>query len=180
MYMKKVLLLTFAVFCFAGIISAQPKPVERTPTAVASTPDTYEARYEGGIFGASAKDKGTLKFDDANERVVFYRLDGKEMFSIPYPSLVTIYPDSKDSVPQSGKVISHLPLPGAGLASLMNKSTKYANLTFDDPDIDAKGTASFRFDNKEHLLMFIDKLGAKAKMKQRGDAYYRPRTASPY
>ncbi len=180
MYMKKVLFLAIAVFCFTGLINAQPRPVDRAPTVAANTPDSYGARYEGGIFGSSEKEKGTLKFDDANQRVVFYREGGKEMFSIPYVSLVVIYPDSKDSVPQSGKVISHLPLPGAGLASLMNKSTKYANLTFDDPDIEAKGTASFRFDNKEHLLMFIDKLGAKAKMRQRGDAYYRPRTSSVF
>lgn len=180
MCMKKVLLLTFAVFCFAGVMNAQPKPVERTPLPVATTPESYVAKYEGGLFGASAKDKGTLKFDDVNERVVFYRADGKEMFSIPYPSLVTLFPDSKDGVSKSGKVISALPLPGAGLAGLINKNTKYANLTFDDPEIEAKGTAIFMFDDKEHLMMFIDKLGAKAKMKQRGDAYYRPRTASPY
>lgn len=174
--MKKLLFLTIAVFCFAGMLKAQPRPAEKpAPTVSPNAPDSYEARYEGGIFGSSAKEKGTLTFDDANERVLFLRKDKKEMFSIPYASLVVIYPDSKDSVPQSGKVISHLPLPGAGLAGLMNKSTKYANLTFDDPDIDAKGNASFRFDNKEQLLMFINKLGAKAKMKQRGDAYYRPR-----
>ena len=174
--MKKLLFMTIAVFCLSVAIYAQPRPVEKpAPTVSPNAPDSYEARYEGGIFGSSAKEKGTLTFDDANERVVFLRKDRKEMFSIPYDSLVVIYPDSKDSVPQSGKVISHLPLPGAGLAGLLNKSTKYANLTFNDPDVDAQGTASFRFDNKEHLLMFIDKLGTKAKMKQRGDAYYRPK-----
>lgn len=138
-------------------------------------PDAYEARYEGGIFGSSAKEKGTLRFDDTNERVVFFRKDQKEMFSIPYAALVVIYPDSKESVPQSGKVIDALPLPGAGLAGLLSKSTKYANLTFDDPEVEAKGTASFRFDNKESLITFIGKLGSKAKMKQRGDAFYRPK-----
>lgn len=174
--MKKLLFLTFAVSCFTGIIGAQVRPVEKpSPTVSPNAPDSYEARYEGGIFGSSAKEKGTLKFDDPNKRIVFYRTDQKEMFSIPYAALVVVYPDSRDSVPQSGKVVSHLPLPGAGLASLLNKSTKYANLTFDDPDIEAKGTASFRFDNKEMLLTFINKLGAKAKMKQRGDAYYRPK-----
>lgn len=178
--MKKVLYLAFTIVCFAGLGLAQPRPVDRTPGVTANSPDSYEARYEGGVFGSSAKEKGKLKFDDANERVVFYRETGKEMFSIPYAALIVVYPDSKDSVPQSGKVISHLPLPGAGLAGLMNKSTKYANLQFDDPDIEAKGTASFRFDNKESLLLFIDKLGTKAKMKQRGDAYYRPKPANVF
>lgn len=176
MIMKYLLLTTLVAICFVGAVTAQPRPVEKTTTVDPNTPDVFESRYEGGIFGSSEKEKGTLKFDDANERVVFYRLNQKEMFSIPYGSLVVIYPDSKDSVPQSGKVISHLPLPGAGLAGLMNKSTKYANLTFDDPDVDAQGTASFRFENKDQLLAFINKLGTKAKMKQRGDAYYRPKS----
>jgi hypothetical protein len=174
-----VLAAMFAVFVVSG--QAQPRPVEQTPTVNANTPDVFAARYEGGLFGTSAKDKGTLKFDDANNRVVFYRAnDQKEMFSIPYDALVVIYPDSKESTPQSGKVISALPLPGAGLANLMSKSTKFANITFDDPDIEAKGTASFRFDDKQSLLAFISKLGAKAKMVQRGDAYYRPKAKSVY
>lgn len=175
--MKKIIFLAFAVFCLVGFINAQPRPVDKTITVPDNAPDSFQTRYEGGIFGSSAKEKGTLKFDDANGRVIFFRESGKEMFSIPYEALIVIYPDSKDSVPQSGKVISALPLPGAGLANLMNKSTKYANLTFDDPDVEAKGTASFRFDTKENLLLFLNKLGAKAKMKQRGDAFFRPKAA---
>jgi len=178
--MKKILILAAAVCCFAGLAFAQPRPADKPAPDPATTPDSYQARYEGGVFGASAKEKGTIKFDDANSRVVFFREGEKEMFSIPYESLLTVFPDSKDSVPQSGKVISALPLPGAGLAGLMNKSTKYANLTFDDPDFDAKGTASFRFDDKALLLAFIHKLGAKAKLKQRGDAYYRPKGSAIY
>ncbi len=179
--MKKFLFLTIAIFCFFGISNAQPRPADKTMPAVSpNAPDSYETRYEGGIFGSSAKEKGTLRFDDTNERIVFYRENGKEMFSIPYASLVTVFPDSKQSVPQSGKVIGALPLPGAGLAGLMSKSTKYANLTFDDPDVEAKGTASFRFKDKAMLLTFIGKLGEKANMKARGDAYYRPRNPSIY
>ena len=70
--------------------------------------------------------------------------------------------------------------PVRDLATLLNKSTTYANLTFEDPDFDAKGTVSFRFDKKEKLLAFIHKLGAKAKMKQRGDAYYKAKATSVY
>ena len=168
-----------AALCFAGAVWAQPRPVPAA-SDTKNTPDAYGARYEGGIFGASAKEKGTLKFDDVNLRVVFYRLDGREMFSLPYDALLVIYPDSKESVPQSGKVISALPVPGAGLANLMSKSTKYAILTFDDPDIDVKGSASFRFDQKEQLLAFINKLGTKAKMTQRGDAFYRPKSKAVF
>jgi hypothetical protein len=162
----------FAVFAITA--QAQPRPVDKSTTLPDNAPDVFEARYEGGLFGTSAKEKGTLKFDDANQRVLFFRPgEQKQMFEIPYDALVVIYPDSKESTPQSGKVISALPIPGAGLAGLMSKSTKYANLTFDDPDIEAKGSASFRFDDKQQLLMFITKLGNKANMVQRGDAYYR-------
>ena len=118
-----------------------------------------------------------LKFDDANLRVVFYRADGKEMFTIPYDALVVIYPDSTAGTPQSGKVLSKMPLPGAGLFDLMSKNTVYANLTFDDPDVDANGVAKFRFDNQQQLVDFIHNLGTRAKMLQRGDAYYRPKKA---
>jgi len=162
----------FALFALAA--QAQPRPVDRSATVPDSAPDSFPARYEGGLFGNGAKEKGTLKIDDANERVLFFRPgEQKEMFEIPYSALVVIYPDSKQDVPQSGKIIQALPIPGAGLAGLMSKSIKYANIQFDDPDIEAKGSASFRFDTKEQLLAFISKLGTKAKMIQRGDAYYR-------
>jgi hypothetical protein len=53
-------------------------------------------------------------------------------------------------------------------------------MTFQDPDIQVNGTASFRFRDKEQLLMFINVLGTKAKMKQRGDAFYKPRVAATF
>lgn len=176
--MKRLFILPI-VLLLGTMAFAQPRPVDKAVVVPANAPTSYEARYEGGLFGASKKETGTLTFDDANERVVFNR-EGKEMFSIPYSSLIMVYPDSKDSVPQAGKVISHIPLPGAGLANLWNKSTKYANMTFEDPDIQANGTASFRFKDKDKLLLFINSLGAKAKMKQRGDAFYKPRTGATF
>lgn len=178
--MKKILFLATIVFCFTGLISAQPRPADKIAPDPNTTPDSYPVRYEGGVFGASGKEKGTIVFDDTNARLVFARPGEKEMFSIPYDALLTVFPDSKDSVPQTGKVIAAMPLPGADLANLMNKSTTYANLTFDDPDFDAKATVSFRFDKKEMLLAFVHKLGAKAKMKQRGDAYYKAKASSVY
>lgn len=176
--MKKFLLLPLIVFTLSFVAVAQPRPAEKPNVVDPNTPDIYEVRYEGGVFGMSAKDKGSLKFDDKNERITFHRKeDGREMFSIPYESLFVLYPDSKTSASTSGRVISALPLPGAGLAGLMTKDTKYAILSFDDPDIEARGTANFKFDNKKDLLNFINKLGVKAKMTQRGDAYYRPKKA---
>jgi hypothetical protein len=163
----------FALSAFAAY--AQPRPVDRSTTVPDNAPDAFSVRYEGGLFGNGAKEKGTLKIDDANQRLLFFRPgEQKEMFEIEYSALVVLYPDSKESVPQSGKVLAALGFP---LGGLMSKNTRYANLSFDDPDIEAKGTASFRFDSKEDLLTFINKLGSRAKMVQRGDAYYRRKKA---
>jgi hypothetical protein len=177
-FMKGIILITLLFLFCSFTIYSQPRPVERsaTPTAAAS----YPARYEGGIFGASSKDKGTLRFDDANERVSFYREDGREMFSIPFDAITVVYPDSKVSMSQTGNVISRLPLPGAGLAGLHNKRAQFVIINFEDSEIDAKGVANFKFEDKKLLMNFIDALGAKAKLKQRGDAYYRAKTKSVY
>ncbi len=155
---------------------AQPRPVDNTATKTAKPlPEMIKARYDGGIFGSTGKESGYFKFDDSNERVVFYRKDNREIFSIPYASIVVIYPDVKEHVSQTGNVISRLPLPGAGLAGLKSTESKYLIINFDDPDVDAKGTANFKFNDKELLLSFIDALGTRAKLKQRGQAYYRPK-----
>lgn len=172
--MKKFFLFSLAIFLLSSMSYAQRPVTSSTPTPAIMAKDTYEARYEGGLFGASDREDGLLKFDDANERVIFsHKKDQKEMFSIPYEALVVIYPDSKVNVSKTGNVVSRLPLPGAGLASLLSKRTKYLIVNFDDPEIEAKGTANFKFDEKEELLNFISVLGQKAKMVQRGDAYYR-------
>ncbi len=174
--MKKLLYVILALLSFSAMIYAQPRPVDKTPVkSTKPLPESFKARYDGGIFGSTGKEKGYFKFDDTNERAVFYREDNKELFSIPYASLLVIYPDSKEHVSTAGNVISRLPLPGAGLAGLSTSESKYLVLTFDDPDVDAKGTANFKFNDKELLLTFIDALGTRAKMKQRGQAYYRPR-----
>jgi hypothetical protein len=179
--MKKAILAAACALLLSAMAYAQPRPPEKAQTL---SPDVqWEARYEGGIFGASNKERGIIKVDDENERVVFYRKsegksDPEEMFTIPYQALIVLYPDSKEDVPQSGKVISKLPLPGAGLATLMSHSTKYANMQFDDADLEIKGTASFRFDDPKQLQSFLHSLGPRAKMVQRGDAYYRGKQKS--
>lgn len=174
--MNKLLFAIISLVCFFGIAHAQPRPVANTPTfSMKDLPASFKARYEGGIFGSSGKENGTLKIDDANERIVFYRKDGKEMFTIPFKALLVVYPDSKEHVSKTGNIISRLPLPGAGLAGLKSSSSKYLVITFDDPDVEAKGTANFKFDDKQMLLTFIDAVGAKARLKKRGEAYYRPK-----
>ena len=75
--MKKLILLTCAIFCFATLGLAQPRIVEKKiekaePAAIA--PVSFKAKYDGGMFGFSTKEEGTLKFDDANFRLVFFNV----------------------------------------------------------------------------------------------------------
>jgi hypothetical protein len=175
--MKSILSLAIALL-LTGAVYTQPRPVEKDTAPGQVMPTQAEAKYEGGIYGSMGRQKGTLKLDDAGQRVFFVRKeDGREMFSIPYEALIVVYPDSKVSTSQTGNVVSRLPLPGAGLAGLINSRSKYMIINFDDPDIEAKGTANFKFDDQKAMINFIHSLGTKAKMKQRGDAYYRAKNA---
>ena len=173
--MKAVFLSIAALLLSAGFAAGQPRPADKTAGLPDNLPPSFEARYESGIFGAVKKEKGSLRFDEPNERVVFYRKDGKELFSIPYDSLVMIYPSHKENITQTGNVLSRMPVPGAPLFGLMTTNARYLMINYDDPDVDAQGTASFRFKNQEQVRTFINALGAKAKLTQKGDAYYRPR-----
>lgn len=180
--MKKTLLyICAALVAFSVNVSAQPRPVDKTPSpavAVAPAPASFAAKYEGGIFGFDEKQSGTLKFDDANERLVFHGKDGLEKFSIPYKALVVISPQSRSVQSTAGTVVSHIPLPGAGLAGLLRSKKRYLLVNFSDPDADVRGLANFKLSNKELLASVLQTLGQKAKLTQRGDAYYRPRGAA--
>lgn len=170
-----------ALFILAAASFAQPRPAElstQQEKTVKPLPATIVARYEGGIFGYSDKISGTLKFDDVNERIVFYGEDGKEKFGMPYASVLAAYPSEKSVKTTTGTVVSHLPLPGAGLAGLIKKKRRYIVLQFDDPDVDAKGTTSFRLSNQDTLDAVIHAVGTRAKLKRRGDAYIRPRESA--
>jgi hypothetical protein len=173
--MKKIILLLGVILCFSAVAFAQPRPVE-TQNTKKTAPASFAAKYEGGIFGYSKKEKGTLKFDDENSRFVFYGEDQKEKFMIPYKSMLVIYPSEKKVQSGTGRAISAVPLMGAGLGgSLLTKKKHYLVIQFDDPDVDAKGVTNFLIDTDELLESVIHTLGEKAQLAQRGDAYYRPR-----
>lgn len=176
--MKRIILMISAVFCLAVFSAAQPKIVDKKiekPTPAAIAPISFKAKYEGGMFGFSKKEEGTLKFDDANFRLVFYDKDNKERFGIPYSALIVIYPNTQSVQSGTGKVVQNVPLMGAGIAgAFMKKSIRYLVINFDDTDMGAKGTTSFRLDSTDLLQSVIQTLGTKAEMQARGDAYYRP------
>ncbi len=97
--MKRIYFLIITLFLCAGAAFAQPRPVDASSKIAAApanpAPASFVAKYEGGMFGYSAKEVGMLKFDDANQRLVFFGKDQKEKFQIPYKSVQVIYPQSK-------------------------------------------------------------------------------------
>lgn len=181
--MKNLLFsLVLGLFACVSIISAQPRPVDKTsPTTTKQTVNrnkisSVEARYEGGIFGYGEREKGTLKFDDENERLVFFdKVNGNELFSIPYKAMLVVAPSNKKVQSGAGRTVGAVPILGAGiLGSYMKKKKNYLIIQYRDPDVDVQGTASFLIDTDELLESVIYSLGEKAGMTPRGNAYYRP------
>jgi hypothetical protein len=178
--MRKVLFLA-AILALPVIASSQPRPADKAPSSVkkAPAPSSFSAKYEGGMFGFGKKQTGTLKFDDANSRFVFFGEDKKELFGIPYAAFLVIYPQSQAVTSTTGNVVKNIPLPGAMLGGFIKEKRSYLIIQFDDPDVDAKGTVNFKVESKELLDSVLDTLASKAGLQQRGDAYYKPRSDKP-
>lgn len=179
--MKKFLFtLVFALLAGVFTVSAQPRPTGNTQTAKSSpnatAPESFEAKYEGGMFGFDDKEEGMLKFDDLNERLVFFGKNGKEKFSIPYGAMQVVYTGKKSVRSAAGTAVSVIPLPGAGLAGLIREKRRYLVIHFSDPEIEARGVTNFKLENDQIRESVIQTIGAKAKLTQRGDAYYRVKT----
>ncbi len=182
--MKKTLLFfCAALIAFSANAFAQTQPVSKTSenkTIVRTAPNSITAKYEGGMFGYGKKEKGTLRLDDANQRLVFYGADTKEKFAIPYKSMVVIYPQSQSVQSTTGRAVGVIPVPGASIAGLFIKEKKrYLVINFDDPNVDTKGLVNFKLENKELLASVLQTIGGKANLQQRDDAYYRPRATNP-
>lgn len=176
--MKKLLFsLAFGLFACVSIISAQPRPAERNQTTSVkrAVPETVTAKYEGGMFGFEKKEEGSLTFDDVNERFVFFGKDKKERFAIPYDSMVSVYTGTKSVRSGAGTAVSVIPLPGAGLAGLIREKRHYLTIQFSDRDVEVSGVANFKIENDAMRESVVHALGTKARLTQRGDAYYRPR-----
>jgi len=179
--MNRIFLISIALFVTASAGFAQPRPVEATtkpakPTPASPAPASFEAKYEGGMFGFNRKEEGTLKFDDENDRLVFFGKDQKEKFHIPYKSVLVIYPQSRSVTSNTGNVVRHIPLPGAVLGGLIKEKRRYLVMHFDDPDVEtARGVLNFKLSNKALLDSVLQTLADKAELTQRGDAYYRPK-----
>lgn len=164
------------LFSVAAFTQVRPVGDDEAATPRAAAPASFQARYEGGMFGYNEREKGNLKFDDANERLVFFGKDGKEKFSVPYSAMLVVSPSSRSVASTTGTIVSAIPVPGAGLAGLLREKRRYLIIQFADQDADVRGTVSFRVENKETLDSVVPAIGEKAKLTPRGDAFYRPRS----
>ena len=176
--MKKLGFIAITVVALAIAAFAQPRPADTASAQVdvGPAPAVFGAKYEGGLFGFTKKEEGTLKFDDENQRIVFLGKEGKERFGIPYKALVVVSPQSRSVTSNTGHVVGAIPVPGAGiLGGFIKEKRRYLLVQFNDPDADARGLTTFKLANKELLDSVIQTLGRKGELKQRGDAYYRPR-----
>ncbi len=177
--MKKILFVFALSLSFLTIaISAQPRPVDKNADdkVIPPAPASFEAKYEGGMLGYDDREKGTLKFDDVNERIVFYGKDNKEVFAIAYDAMLAISPQSQSVRSTAGTVISAIPILGAGIAGgFIKEKRRYLVIQYSDADVDIRGVTNFKIENKDLLDSVIKTLGEKAELKKRGDAYYRTR-----
>jgi len=167
----------------AGAHAQRPRTTDTQPPAPKSAPKpapapaSVKAKYEGGVVGYRKSD-GTLNFDDANSRLLFRDKTNRELFSIPYKSVVMAWPDTHSHTSTTGHVIAGTVPYGLGLPALLMKSkTRYLNIRFQDPDTGTEGGASFKIGDKGLLYSVLGTLGDKAELTQRGDAYIRPKEA---
>ena len=170
-------ILLISLFVLTGVFSAvaQPRPIAVENKNAKPAPESFAAKYEGGMFGYSERFEGTLSFDDVNERLAFKTAKG-EIFSIPYDSLLVVYPQSQSVSTTAGSVISAIPVPGAGLAGFIREKRRYLILQINDADTDIRAAVNFKLESKALLDSVVAALGAKAKLTQRGDAFFRPKT----
>ncbi len=172
------LLILFTVGASAQVrpaVSSDSEEAERTAPAV--LPKSIATEYQGGIYGFSEKEKGTIKFDELNERLVFFGEDGKEKFSIPYEAIVVVYPSKKKVQSGTGRAIGAIPFPGASLGgAFLKKQKNYLVIQYLDPDVDIRGTVNFLIDTGDELFAAIHAVGQNAELQRRGDAYIRKKT----
>lgn len=170
-----VLLLTLAM----GVaVFAQRPRIADTPATDASkatpapAPQTMEAKYEGGIFGHNHTMKGTLSFDDTNQRLLFRNDKNKEMFFIPYNAVAATFADEQKRRPAAATAGSYIPY-SYGLLGLIKTKVRYLTVQYNDPDTQVSGVTSFRLANKELLDSVVYALANKAGLTGRGDIYVR-------
>ena len=175
------------VTLIAGTIAAQrPRATTQDPNATdvstnmpppAPAPASVNAKYEGGVFGYTKKMTGTLNFEDESRRLVFHDKTGKEILFVPYDAINGAFNDIKKVQPAAATVAQNAPIPGAGLAgSLIKTTVRYLSLQYSDEDSRVSGIAVFKLDNQEIMDSVLYTLANKAGLTQRGQIYVRKAT----
>ena len=134
-------------------------------------PQTFNAKYEGGVFGYNKKMEGTLTFDESNQRLVFKNDKQKEILFIPYNALTGAYGDTHSVRPAAATVASNIPSIYALPAHFIKTKVRYLTLQYSDPDSKVAGVTSFRLENKDILDSVLNTLAGKAGLNKRGDVY---------
>lgn len=170
-----VLFLTLAMG--VAVFAQRPRISDTTATDAskatpAPAPATVEAKYEGGIFGHNKTMKGTLSFDDTNERLLFRNDKKKEVFFIPYNAVASAFADTQKRRPAAATAGQYIPF-SYGLLGLIKTKVRYLTVQYNDPDTQVTGVTSFRLANKELLDSVLYTLANKARLTARGDIYVR-------
>ena len=90
--MKQLGLISFVIIALSVVAFSQPRPVEKSSTpdpSIKPAPASFTAKYEGGLFGFTDKETGTLRFDDEISGS-FFLARTKEKFGIPYASVIVV------------------------------------------------------------------------------------------
>lgn len=183
--MKYIAAIVLLVATVVGAYAQRPRTVEVDEKETATpapppAPQTFKARYEGGVVGYTKKLDGTLTFDDTNERLLFRDKEQKEVLFVPYAAISAAYPDTKSLQPTAATVASSVPTP-YGLnfpARFIKKKSRYLTLNFEDPDTNVSGVTSFKVENKEILASILNTLAAKSNLTPRGEGYVKKKTTA--
>jgi len=145
-----------------------------------AAPQTFKAKYEGGIVGYMKKQDGTLTFDDTNSRLLFRNKQNKEVLFIPYKAIMAAWPDTQSRRPTAARVIGSVPAPyGLNIpAWFVRKKYRYLTLNFEDPDTNVAGLTSFKVENKQILESVLYTLAGKAELTARGEGYVRKKATA--
>jgi TonB family protein len=146
-------------------------------TPAATAPSTVKAKYEGGVFGYTKKQDGTLTFDDTNNRLVFKDKKQKEVLFIPYEAVIQAFADTQSRRPAAASVVSAIPVPyGLNLpAMFIKKKYRYLTMQFYDDNSQVGGVTSFKLANKELVDSVVSTLAYKAGLIARGQVFVRQR-----
>lgn len=154
-------------------VKPTPKP---SPAAV---PQTFKAKYEGGVFGYRKVMEGSLTFDDLNNRLLFRNEQQKEIFFIPYASVTQEFADTQSRRPKAASILGSVPMVYVpNPIGFIKTKNRYLTLQFYDQDSHVNGLTSFRIENRELCESVVNALAEKAGLVAQGDIFVRPKPAS--